>query len=278
MREYGKIAFVSMLMVGLLTVPNLSGATDKSSNRDGDGRHRLLNAQLRSKVEHLRDKLANHREHQHNQGSIPGSLEALQAEVNNLKASLAAMANYEASLSSLSSQLAAANTRLSALEQPGAGGGSVNPVLAELAKYLTVDPNTVNGLKGPHVIFHGANVHVQSGSGATDKNVNPVTSVSHKGLGNLIVGYNEVTNPSPLPYGNGEGCGDRSETGSHNIVTGVGHSFVSYGSLVAGTHNCVTSPNSSILAGDTNEAHHQNSAILGGSMYGTSFVGEIVPQ
>ncbi len=271
MREYGKIAFVSMLMMGLLAVPNLSQATDKSSNRDGDGRHRLLNAELRSKVEDLRNKIANHREHQHNQGGIPGSLEALQTEVNNLKASLATMVNNEASLSS---QLAAANTRLSALEKPGAGGGSVDPVLVELAKYVTVNPNTVNGLKGPHVIFHGANVHVQSGSGATDN----ITSVSYKGLGNLIVGYNEVPNTSPLPYGVGDGCGDRSETGSHNIVTGVGHSFVSYGSLIAGTHNCVTSPNSSVLAGDTNETHHQNSAILGGSMYSTSFVNEIVPQ
>jgi len=266
MREYGKIAFVSMLMMGLLAVPNLSQATDKSSSRDGDGRHRLLNAQLRSKVEHLRDKLANHREHQHNQGSIPGSLEALQAEVNNLKASLAAMANYEASLSS---QLAAANSRLNALEKPVVGGGSVDPVLAELAKYVTVDTGVLNGVKGPHIIVTGVNLHLRSGHNATND------GGALSGLGNLIVGYNEEQSSAAL-YNDGNNC-MRSLTGSHNIVTGVGNLFTSYGALVAGSNNCVTSPNSSILAGDTNEAHGLNSAILGGNYFGTSQPFDMVP-
>ncbi|MDZ4734468.1 MAG: hypothetical protein SGJ16_12905 [Nitrospirota bacterium] len=265
MREYGKIAFLSILIMGLLAVPNLSGATDKSSDRDGDGRHRLLNAQLRSKVEHLRNKLANHREHQHNQGGIPGSLEALQTEVNNLKASLATMVNNEASLSS---QLAAANTRLSALEKPGAGGGSIDPVLVELAKYVKVEPGALNGVKGPHVVITGVNLHLRSGRNSTSDNG------ALSGLGNLIVGYNEAQN-TPVIYDEA-GC-DRSLTGSHNIVTGDGNLFTSYDGLVVGSNHCVTSPNTSILAGDTNEAHGANSAILGGKRNATFMPAQTVP-
>ena len=272
MREYGKIAFVSILMMGLLAVPNLSQATDKSSNRDGDGRHRLLNAELRSKVEHLRDKLANHREHQHNQGGIPGSLEALQTEVNNLKASLATMGNNEASLLSqlnaANAQLSLLSTRLSAVETNG-GGGSTNQGLAELAKYVTVEQGVLNGVKGPHILFTGVNLHVRSGHNFTHD------GGTLSGLGNLIVGYNEEQSSAAL-YNNGDNC-MRSHTGSHNIVTGVGNLFTSYGALVAGSNNCVTSPNSSILAGDTNEAHGPNSAILGGSYYGTSQPFDMVP-
>jgi hypothetical protein len=112
MRRYAKIAFVSILMMGLLAVPNLSPATDGSSNQDGNGRHRLLNAELRSKIEYLRNKIAEHREHQNNQGGTPGSLEALQTQVTSLKTDLAGMVNNEASLLS---QLDAANTQLSIL-------------------------------------------------------------------------------------------------------------------------------------------------------------------
>lgn len=272
MREYGKIAFVSILMMGLLAVPNLSQATDKSSNRDGDGRHRLLNAQLRSKVEHLRNKLAKHREHDHNQGGIPGSLEALQTEVASLKTDLAGMANNEASLLSqlnaANAQLSLLSTRLSAVETNG-GGGNANQGLAELANYIKVEKGDLNGVKGPHVIFTGVNLHLRSGHNATND------GGALSGLGNLIVGYNEEQS-SPALYNDGNNC-MRSLTGSHNIVTGVGNLFTSYGALVAGSNNCVTSPNSSILAGDTNEAHGPNSAILGGSYYGTSQPFDMVP-
>lgn len=108
MRGYAKTALVSILMMGLLAVPNLSPA------KDGDGKHHLLNADLRAKIEHLRDRVENDRErhHHNNQGGIPGSLQALQTEVANLKTVLAGMVNNEASLLS---QLNASNTLLSSL-------------------------------------------------------------------------------------------------------------------------------------------------------------------
>jgi hypothetical protein len=240
MRGYAKIAFVGLLMMRLLAVPNLSPATD--------GRHSLLNTELRSKIEHLRDKIAEHREHHHNQGGMPGSLEALQTEVTSLKTDLAGMANNEALLLS---QLNAANTllsslaaRLSAIET---GRGGTSPALAELAKYVRVDPNPINGLKGPHVIFHDANVHVQSGSGTTAE------ASGLTGLGNLIVGYNEM----PVPTGGTRG-------GSHNLVVGPSHAFTSTGGVVFGRGNMISGQYATTLGGVQNSSKGPASCILGG--------------
>jgi hypothetical protein len=52
--------------------------------------------------------------------------------------------------------------------------------VTSLFKYITVDEtDTIKGLRPPHLIFHGVNVHVESGSGVT---------VDKTGLGNLVVG------------------------------------------------------------------------------------------
>ena len=141
MRGYARMAVVSSLIVGLLAVPNLSSATDQDGNR----RHSLLNAELRSKIERLRDKIEDHRErHHNNQGGSAGSLQALQTEVANLKTALADMVNHQASLLA---QLTTANARLSALEKNGTGGNPTDPVLVELIKYVKVDTNPVNASK-----------------------------------------------------------------------------------------------------------------------------------
>ena len=69
---------------------------------------------------------------------------------------------------------------------------------------------------GPHVIFEGANVHIQSGLG--------VTSDVVTGLGNLVVGYNEERRF-------GVTVGDRA--GAHNLVVGPLHKYLSWGGFVA---------------------------------------------
>jgi len=258
MRGYVRIAFVGLLMMGLLAVPNLSPATD--------GRHSLLNTELRSKIEHLRDKIAEHREDHHNHGGMPGSLQALQTEVTSLKTDLAGMANNEALLLS---QLNAANAllstlavRLSALE---ASGGGTSPALAALAKYVSVDPNPINGLKGPHVIFHDANVHVRSGSGTTAE------AGGLTGLGNLIVGYNEMPVPEMLVPPGG------SRVGSHNLVVGPSHAFTSTGGAVFGKDNLISGQYATILGGDHNISEGPASSILGGFKVKVSFDEETYP-
>lgn len=255
MRGYARVASVSLLVMGLLIVPNLSAAG--SSSRDGNERHSLLNAQLRSKIEHLRDKIQDHRERHHDHDGVPGSITALQSEIASLKTALA----------TANGQLSVLDERLKALET--GGGGSTNPALTELAKYVRVELGALNGVRGPHVVFTGVNLHVRSGRNATNDNL------ALSGLGNLIVGYNE-TQSTPVIY-DAAGC-DRTLTGSHNIVMGDGNMFTSYGGLVVGSNHCVTSPNTSILAGSTNEAHGPNSSILGGTRMGTFGPNETVPR
>ena len=237
MRGYAKIALVSILMMGLLAVPNLSPATDGSTNRDGNGRHSLLNAELKSKIEHLRDKISEHREDHHNQGGIPGSLRALQMEISSLKTDLA----------TANAQLLKLATRLNVLETPTTGGGGTSPTLTELAKYVTVDLNTLNGVKGPHVIFHHANVHVQSGSGTTTE------ASGLTGLGNLIVGYNEMPVQS-----------SGARVGSHNLVVGPSHAFTSRGGVVFGRGNLISGEYATTLGGVQNSSEGAASSILGG--------------
>ena len=115
-----------------------------------------------------------------------------------------------------------------------------------ILRYLVVDTNTINGLRGPHVIFRGANVHIQSGSNATN------------GLGNLIIGNNEMPGGGPSPTGT-------NRTGSHNLVIGFGHSYSASGGFVAGTMNSISGQASSVSGGTGNTASGKGSSILGGS-------------
>ena len=249
MRGYARVASVSLLVMGLLIVPNLSAAG--SSDRDGNERHSLLNAQLRSKIEHLRDRIQDHRERHHNHQGTPGSVTALQSEIANLKTALA----------TANGQLSALDGRLKTLETGGGGGGSTSPALTELAKYVTVVPGMVNGLKGPHVIFRGANVHVQSGAGTTDE-IDPLTGVirvgGQTGLGNLVVGYNEL-----------QGSGSRE--GSHNLVVGPFHTFTSTGGTVFGRSNWILGKHATVLGGVDNRSRAIASSILGGNGVSVSF-------
>jgi hypothetical protein len=243
------IACLSLTICGLLAVPNPALATDGSSSQDRHQQHRLLNAELKAKIERLKDRLRDHREHHQNQGGNSGSVEALQAEVASLKTELSNMANNQ---SALLGQISGLLTRVATLESGGGGGGS--PALTELAKLVTVDPNPINGVKGPHVIFTGVNLHVRSGSGSTGDNGTPT------GLGNLIVGYNEGPHPDPTS----------GRTGSHNIVAGTLNAFTSSAGLVMGYQNWVQGEYATILGGRGNLALGRASAILGGP---TNFAG-----
>ena len=95
---------------------------------------------------------------------------------------------------------------------------------------------------GTDVFFNGCNVNVRSGSGSTNGTVN--------GKGNLIIGYNE---------------GAGSTTGSHNLIIGNGHSFSSFGGIVAGVKNSIEGPFASVTGGYRNTASAYASSVSGGS-------------
>jgi hypothetical protein len=97
---------------------------------------------------------------------------------------------------------------------------------------------------GQDFVFTGVNVHVRSGSGATDGTIN--------GLGNLIVGYDEAR-PA-----------ESDKSGSHNLVVGRYHNYTSFGGLVAGHQNTISGDYSSVSSGDYNTALGQYASVSGG--------------
>ncbi len=115
-----------------------------------------------------------------------------------------------------------------------------NPVLA-LGPYVTVDPAAERGLKGPHVIFRGVNVHIESGSGST---------VDNTGLGNLVIGYDEDS-LGPFDY---HTIIDANRTGSHNLVVGAQHQFTGSAAMLGGYQNFASANHVSITGGACNAA------------------------
>ena len=93
--------------------------------------------------------------------------------------------------------------------------------------------------------FHGVNVQIVNGSGSTTGLVD--------GLGNLIVGYNEL-----------RGAGD-DRSGSHNLVVGKEHNFNSFGGLVAGFSNTLSGSHASVSGGQQNTASGYSSSVSGGT-------------
>lgn len=249
---------VSVMAYGLFSVPDLALATDGSSGQDRREQHRLLTSELKARIDGLRNRLKTHREHHHHHGGNSNSLEALQAEVSSLKTDLASM---EGSQAALLEQMAALVTRVDTLANGGTGGAG-NALLAELANHVKVEPGVLNGVKGPHIIFHKANVHVQSGSGSTGDNGTPT------GLGNLIIGYNEGPHPDPTS--------DRN--GSHNIVAGTLNAYTATGGIVMGSQNWIQGEFATILGGQNSLAQSLGSSILGGRANFTGSVNQTVPS
>ncbi len=188
-----------------------------------------------------------HRERENNDRGIRAEIAALQAQVISLQSTVSGLQSQVKSLqnsnTSLQNQLTAAHD-----------------VLA-LAPFVSVDPNPEIGVIGPNITFIGANIHIVSGSGTTNDNGNP------RGLGNLIIGYDEDPN-KPLIADAGGGLpimqaagfptplktGDRG--GSHNLVIGSANRFTrsASGGLVVGERNTIKGTGASVSGGFNNTA------------------------
>ncbi len=88
----------------------------------------------------------------------------------------------------------------------------------------------------------GINVQLVNGAGATD---------TTNGRGNLIVGYDANTGGHP-------------RGGSHDVVVGDEHTYVSYGGLVGGFGNTIAGPGAAIIGGRDNSASGTYASISGG--------------
>jgi len=249
-----RAVFVSCMALAIFSGSSPAWAKDSKAkhNHDASG-HRLIDHQrihhLKERIADLRERVKEHKHQQHNGGGgTAGSLETLQAKVTLLENSVTALLSADTTLLTVlqaaQAQIATLQARIATLESSPAGGGGGIP---DLEKYVSINPDPMNGVNGPHLIFKGVNVHVLSGSGAT---VDTTT-----GLGNLIIGYNEVDPSVGL-----------NRTGSHNLVGGQMNSFSSSGGVVFGMRNAIRGQYAAILGGERNIASGPNSTILGGGL------------
>lgn len=128
--------------------------------------------------------------------------------------------------------------------------GYISTLQAQVADLLSGDAGPLAAIfdgvsrTDDDILFDGVNVHIRNGSGA---------SSTVNGLGNLIVGYNELRI-----------TGINERTGSHNLVLGSRQNYTSSGGLVAGIFNTVSGQDSTITGGIFNVVSGIRSSISGG--------------
>jgi hypothetical protein len=185
---------------------------------------------------------------------------AVAAEVNaNFTAVKTAVDDNNSRVAALEALVTALQSRLEALE--------TSQVMA-LESYLTVDEAT--DPRGPLVQLSSVNLQIVNGLGGTD---------TVNGLGNLIVGYDEVnTNTGSNRCSDGaysdqatcEGAGAvwsyTHKTGSHYLVLGSENSYSQFGGLVAGQRNFTTRNYATVTGGYMNLASGEYSSISGGQV------------
>jgi hypothetical protein len=113
------------------------------------------------------------------------------------------------------------------------------------------------------IFITGANLHIVNGLGRTDCGTEeePIPDCPN-GLGNLIVGYNELRFPDPdFP----EEPVVNVRTGSHNVVVGQFHNFSRFGGLVVGTDNTISADFAVVSGGFFNTASGFGAAVSGGN-------------
>jgi trimeric autotransporter adhesin len=121
--------------------------------------------------------------------------------------------------------------------------------------------------KKNEVFLTGANLHIVNGLGQTDCGTEeePIPDCPN-GLGNLIVGYNELRQDAPicevLPPGDPV-CTD-TRTGSHNVVVGQEHNFSRFGGVVVGLRNAISGDFAAVSGGNDNTASGIFASVGGG--------------
>lgn len=115
------------------------------------------------------------------------------------------------------------------------------------------DPNT--GM--PTVRFEGVNVQVVNGTGETQSAPN--------GVGNLIIGYNEL-----------RGSATDARSGSHNLVIGFQNSYSSLGGMVVGNTNTTSGLFACVSGGANNTASGVFAQVAGGLTNTASGQGSVV--
>jgi hypothetical protein len=159
-------------------------------------------------------------------------------------------------------RLAGALAMISLMTLPFGVGIAASPdydTLRMLLDHLLITPSqfSVDGKPGAEIHLHGANLHIENGSGHTDQ-------TPTNGLGNMIIGYNEernVNDPDLITAGRAFNV----RSGSHNLVVGKELNYSSYGGLVVGLQNTISGRFASVSGGQASEARGSASSVSGGS-------------
>ena len=106
--------------------------------------------------------------------------------------------------------------------------------------------------QGNDIIITGANLHVRSGSGST--------SAAPNGLGNVIIGYNEMRTDDSDP----ETDDSNFRTGSHYLIVGSEHNYSRFGGIVASRRNTSEGDYACVTGGHSGIASGSRSSITGG--------------
>lgn len=253
----GIIMFRGAVMAGLLAstlltaLPSISSAQGRDGDRSGDqGRHSLVQQPYGLKAKSpFATTFATMATFQASMDALVADMAGLKTQVNQLTVAntklTEANAALQVTLNAAKADISTVSVKVAALDTKAAD------IIPGLGEYLKIDKTTaLQGVRGPHIMFKGVNVHVQSGSGATDNNAAPFT-----GLGNLIIGYNENT-PTPT----------LARTGSHNLVGGGMNSFSSVGGIVFGYQNTISGPYANVVGGSVNVAQGPNSTVYGSTL------------
>ena len=134
-------------------------------------------------------------------------------------------------------------------------------LLQEMLPHLSVEflPTGLSSQPARTIRLTGVNLQVVNGLGATNGNPEGPHAIlgptAVNGLGNVIVGYNEDLPIKPW---------SPRRTGSHNIITGIGSEYRSFGGVIAGRENSVSGPYSSVIGGVSNSATEFASTVTGG--------------
>jgi hypothetical protein len=136
----------------------------------------------------------------------------------------------------------------------GPSGDTVRHAVYALDPFISVNGNPDNGLNGPNIYITGANLHIVSGAGST----NTTNNGAARGLGNLIIGYNEIVPGTSLP--------PNARTGTHNLVVGRFNQFTddTSGNIIGGEQNiAVGNGYGNILGGQVNQATGAGTFVVG---------------
>ncbi len=148
------------------------------------------------------------------QDSTADRIAALEAQVRNLQTQVT---NLQAQLTNQQSAISAES---SARKQGESDILAAAKAISDRQVAAIADKIAHFSRVGNEVYITGANLHIVNGAGKTDLT---------NGLGNVIVGYNEL-----------RADGSDNRIGSHNLVVGRENNFTGFGSLLAGFHNSST--------------------------------------